>query len=436
MNKNLYEYIKSNPTILGFFIGFLHLFIMWPGILSPDSQEQYAMAVSGLYNDHHPPLMSFVWRYFNYIIVGSGMMFILHLSLLYGAIFYLIKSLDNFKYKFLLLFFSLMPPIFFYSNMIWKDVGFTFSFLFVAAYLNYITANKQLLVWYKSLILMVILMYGTAVKYQAQFCAPVLLIWIAYALANYRIYNRNFMKILGMLIILFYSILNNINYLIIPNIKPNHSWQFVKIYDLAAISVAQQQDFFPAFAKNSNFSMTELYKRFNREILDKRSYYMVDDLIFGDPIIKIGSNYLERKELYNAWFKAVINYPFAYLKHRIINMASMLLYHPSFKYIEKIFNKDSIFYMLANISAYIFMVNLVPALLCIFYFILGLLSVHRFIWPGVPLICFNAVGLLMLITLFFCSMAGTPRYTYIMVCMVHASHIFAYLTVKNLITHK
>lgn len=42
----------------------------------------------------------------------------------------------------------------------------------------------------------------------------------------------------------------------------------------------------------------------------------------------------------------------------------------------------------------------------------------------------------MLVTLFFCSMAGTPRYTYVMVCMVHASHIFAYLALKKLISEK
>lgn len=434
-NKNFYN-IKFNPVILAFFIGCLHLLIMWPGILSPDSQVQYAMAISGVYNDHHPPLMSFVWRYFNYIIPGSGMMFILHLSLLYIAIYYLIKSLNNFKYKFVLLFFSLIPQIFFYSNMIWKDIGFTFSFLLVAAYLNYTTVNKKLLLWHRAIILIIILLYGTAIKYQAQFCAPVLLIWIAYILANYQLYTKNFIRILGILIILFYSVLNSINYLLIPNIQENYSWQYVKIYDLAAISVAVKKDLFPNFNKNNNFSMEELYKRFNRNLLDKYSYYMVDDLIFGDPIIKTGANYLERKQLYNAWLAAIINYPLVYLKHRIINITSMLLYHPSFKYIEKIFNNNSIFYVFANIAAYIFMVNLIPAILSVVYFVLGILAVRRAIWPGVTLICFNAVGLLMLLTLFFCSMAGTPRYTYVMVCMVHASHVFAYLAARNLLSEK
>lgn len=433
---NIYKFVKSNPIILVFLIGGLHVFLMWPGILSPDSQTQYSMAIAGIYNDHHPPLMAFVWRYFNYIIPGSGMMFLLHLSLLYSAIFYLINSFNNFKFKFVFLLFSLIPQIFFYSNMIWKDVGFTFSFLFVAAYLNYVTATKQSLTWYKTIILIIILLYGSAIKFQAQFCAPILLAWLLCVLSNYQINIKNFVKLFSVLILLFYTILNSINYLLIPNVQKNHSWQNVKLYDLAAVSVAVNKNCFPNFTMYDTFSMQELNKRFNRKTLDRLSYYMVDDLIFDNPILRIGNNKLERKELYVKWVKTIFKYPYIYVKHRVINMVSMLLYHPSFKYIDKIFKNYSTVYFLANFIAYVIMSNLIPAILCFMYFILGIFALRVTIWPAVSLMFFNAVGLAMLLVLFFCSMAGTPRYTYIMVCMVHASHVFAYLCFKNLRTLK
>lgn len=427
--------IRINPVVVLFIIGSLHLFSMWPGILSPDSQGQYAMAIAGVYSDHHPPLMSFVWRYLDKIVSGPGMMFLLHLGLLYAAIFYLIISVNNFIYKFLLLLFSLIPQIFFYSNMIWKDVGFTFSFLFIAAYLGYITVNKKQLNWQKDflkiIILLIILFYGTAVKFQAQFCAPVLLAWLAYILADYKYCNKLFIKYFSILSILFYICLNSVNTILVPNINKNHSWQLVKLYDLAAISISTNQDLFPLFTKNNNFTMQELKNRLSRKSLDKFSYYMVDDLIFENAILKSGSNEAERKQLYFCWLKTIIKHPVLYIKHRMINMASMLLYHPSFKYINK-YNNNKIIIELANIIIYLTMCNLVPAILSLIYFILGIIAVRKNILTGLPLLCFNLISLIMLAVLFFCSMAGTPRYTYIVVCMVHASHIFAYLTYNNL----
>lgn len=430
---------KLNPLILVFLLGGLHLLLMWPGILSSDSQVQYAMAISGVYSDHHPPLMSFVWRYLDRIISGSGLMFLLHLSLLYGAIFYLIKSINNFRYRFILLLFPLIPQIFFYSNMIWKDVGFAFSFLLVATYLGYVTSKRQQLInyksWYKIVILLIILLYGTAIKFQARYCAPVLLIWMAYICANYSLYTKKFIKYLCILILGFYFALYSVNYNLISNIQKSHSWQNVKLYDLAAISVAINQDLFPIFVKNNNFTMIELTTKFNRKPLDRFKYYMVDDLIFGsDAILKIGVNEQERQQLYISWVKAVFQHPIIYFKHRINNMLSMLLYHPGFKYINKILGDDFVVLSsICNVLVYLIMANLIPAIICAIYFIFGIYILYKKNNnpAAVSLICFNAIGLIILMALFFCSMAGTPRYTYIMICMVHASHVFAYSCYKD-----
>ena len=430
----IYKLIKEKPLIFVLLIGCVHLLIMWPGMLSSDSKVQYAMAIAGVYSDHHPPLMSFIWRYLDHIVPGSGMMFLLQISLLYGSIFYLINSVKSYRGSLLFLLLPLIPQIFNYSNEIWKDAHFTFSFLFVASYLSHLTLNKLKPNWYTITILLIILLYGTAVKFQAQFCAPILLAWIAYICANYKIYSKKFIKIFGVLCLSFYFILNSINYILIPNVQKNYSWQFVKIYDLAAISIAVNQDLFPNFTKNKNFTMQELKSRLHRKPLDRFKYYMVDELIFGDAILKIGSNKVERQELYFAWAKAVYNYPLIYFKHRTINMLSMLLYHPSFKYVNNFLKNNynyTVLYCITNSVLYLTMSNLIPAILSFIYFILGIFALRTMIWAAVPLISFNAVSIIMLITLFFCSMAGTPRYTYITICMVHASHVFAYLCLRR-----
>jgi len=432
-NSNNEQSIK-NPLIIILLIGLMHLLLMWPGILSPDSQGQYLMAIAGVYNDHHPPLMAFVWRYLDKIIPGPGMIFLLNLILLYSSIFYLINSIKSYRCRYLLLLFPLIPQIVLYSSMIWKDIGFTFCFLFVASYLTYLTSNKHKPTWKQTTMLLIVLLYGTAIKFQAQYCAPVLLGWMAYIWSNYKIYCKKFCTICGVLFVAFYLSLNSINWILIPNVQKSHSWQLVKIYDLAAISLSINQDLFPEFTKNKNFTMQELSKRLNHNPLDRFKYYMVDDLIFGDAILKSGVNQKERNELYFTWLNAVLKHPYAYLKHRSSNMISMLLYHPTFKYINPLLTHNSALYFIINSLIYLTMSNLIPAILCFIYFVFGIYLLNKMRslnWFAVPLVCFNAIGIIMMLVLFFCSMAGTPRYTYITVCMVHASHVFAYLGFKS-----
>src|SRR5581483_833197 len=74
--------------------------MLWPGVMSLDASSQYAVAISGEYSDHHPPLMSFLWRYLDYIYHGPAPMFIFHLSMLYmaAAIFIYIFRESKFKW--------------------------------------------------------------------------------------------------------------------------------------------------------------------------------------------------------------------------------------------------------------------------------------------------------------------------------------------------
>ncbi|HET7085998.1 MAG TPA: hypothetical protein VFI23_14570 [Rhizomicrobium sp.] len=56
----------------------------WPGIMVWDSGRQYGQAVSGQFDDWHPPLMEAIWRLLIPLMPGPGPMLILQLGL-YGA---------------------------------------------------------------------------------------------------------------------------------------------------------------------------------------------------------------------------------------------------------------------------------------------------------------------------------------------------------------
>lgn len=443
-NNNL---LKNHVIgLLVVFLLFLHLLLIWPGYFSPDSAAQYQMAIQGVYSDHHPPLMSFVWRYLNYIVSGPGMMLLLQLSFLYGSIFYLINSVKKLGYiSLLLIVLPIVPQVMRYSSTIWKDAHFAFSFLFIASYLAYLTVNKLKLKWYQFIGLLIILLYGTAVKFQAQYCAPVLLIWMVYAVLDYKFLHKKIFGILGGLLIFFYGCLNTINYILIPNVKKDYSWQQVKLYDLAGISMAINQDLFPNFSKNSNFTMQQLFNKFDycKSFFNcKYSRYTVDDLLHNPyppgvgPILKKCIDDKERRELYFTWVREVLRHPLAYCKHRITNMIGILCGVPvAFKYFHQYFEYNSISYMIFDVAIRLIISNFIYAMLSVIYFICGLYilyktrnNVSRF---AIPLVMFNAISVIMLVVLFFCSLASTPRYTYISMCMVHSSHLFAYLCFRD-----
>ena len=58
----------------------VHATLFWPGILVPDSLSQYQEAMAGVYSDHHPPMMAFLWRYAAILLPGAGPMFLLQLG--------------------------------------------------------------------------------------------------------------------------------------------------------------------------------------------------------------------------------------------------------------------------------------------------------------------------------------------------------------------
>lgn len=419
---------KHNVILLGLF--FLHIFLMWPGYLTSDSQTQYNIAITGQYSDHHPFIMSFLWRYLDMLHKGPGLMLFMHLGLLYGSVYFLLKSITDKKLRPLVLILPLIPHVLSYSGMIWKDVGCAYAFLFVSSYLTYVTMNDRPLPFTRVIPLLIVLAYGTLVKFQAQYLAPIVLLWMVTHRAKHSL-GYPFVKNAVVLIGLFYTIMMGVQHFG-PKVEENHSWQYVKLYDLAAIAVNTNQDIFPNFTKTKTFSMAELHKRFNHQ--------RVDDLVFADSLLIKGKNTEEREIVLKTWIEQIIKHPFIYLRHRAANLAYVLLSTPWFEYgppvIDSIVQPGTALhtglYYTARIFGWIFLAHMLPMLLGLGYLILGTMAWCKKVREGIPLFFMNFIGMGMGFVLFFFSMAGTPRYTYISICLVHASHAFAYLCWKKL----
>src|SRR5579871_5154950 len=102
---------------------------LWPGIMSADATTQYMAAKAGLYTDHHPPLMSLVWRYLDLMYPGPGLLFSMHILMLYAAAAILIYLFHDSKFKWWYSVYPVIPNMLAYTALIVKDTGFTYAYL-------------------------------------------------------------------------------------------------------------------------------------------------------------------------------------------------------------------------------------------------------------------------------------------------------------------
>jgi len=402
------------------------LFVWWPGVLRSDSIGQLTQAQLGTFSgDHHPPIMAMYWYLLNLFYPGPGLMLLTHLSLLFGAVIFFSRCFEgNTRWFFTAILF--FPPVFSHTGFILKDMSFAFSYLFCIAALAFCTVRKNPLRPLGLWGLMLVLFYGTAVKYQAIFLLPVLSFWAAYCTKPFQKKSTVCLKGLGIWGIVW-AVVSLVNTWSTPN--KDHSWQYVKLYDLATISLETGEDFIPPYNKNHRFSQETLVKKFNPA--------RIDELVFGtDAVLTKGKNEQERSGLWRTWLKTVVVHPGAYLNHRYRLSKNMLTLSPikpldtvknhqesipdSIKKIVSLSEEWGIIGFLQSMTAfYIY----IPCVL--FYMGLGLVAYRRTHTPyGLCLTAMNGCALFLILILFIFSMASDARYIYFSVCCFHFSHPF------------
>lgn len=419
---------------------FLTLLATWPGYLNPDSMNQYLQATMSQYTDHHPPLMSFFWHYLDRIYKGSGLMYTLQMLLFYGAIAILLLVLDKLitakqrALSILLLLVPIYPQVLIYAITVVKDIQYAFCFLFASALLAYYTVTHKKLTVIATIGLFIILIYGAGVKYQGKFCVIVPSIWLGCLLIR----NRKLWKklLLGVLIfVIINGTISTINELLVPQKFKSLSWQCVKLYDLAAISLQINQDLIPQYNRTAFYSFEELQKKFD--------YPSIDSCIYAErSILRIARDEARMSILYKTWLISIIKHPIAYLQHRAYNMSYTLLSRPGFMYAEPIINKIhtntalyTVIYETTSLLFYAFMSHLPIIILGVLYFAVAIVG-WRYSKAAPVVLGFTATGLFMALILFFMSMAGSPRYTYISIVMINVMHAFAYICYKDSKKHK
>ena len=175
-------------------LGFLLCFIRFPGEWNWDTYHQQAQALSGLYRDWHPPAFSAFWRLVNRITgmqgAGSGTLYIAHALMLWGGLALLARSGREFfcsftrgtRWRFYLFLAILLSFGIFemmtISRFVMKDTAMTSSYVFAVGILcNF--PQRTIFKIPAGMFCMLLLFYGTAVRYNAIFAVmPLLLLLI------------------------------------------------------------------------------------------------------------------------------------------------------------------------------------------------------------------------------------------------------------------
>ncbi|HQS84026.1 MAG: hypothetical protein B7Y25_03940 [Alphaproteobacteria bacterium 16-39-46] len=411
---------ESSYDILHFLILFglalLSIVFLWPGKMSPDSMTIYGLAMGGNYRSEWGPLLQFIWRGADFLIKGPALMLILEMAFFWGAVALMAQQFLRSKWFWWFPLLFLYPSILISMGFIWKDLYFTFGYMLASGYLTKKTFEKTPLSGKEYFFLMVLLFFATSVKYQAQFVLFFMMGWILYLSPRLSSFKKGlYALILTAVMLLSIDIFHE--KIMCDKTEETYSWQKVKIYDLAGITVRSGDNVIPPFLFNGPDGTKD-------QIKAKYSHLWEPLITEADSPLRFTKNEDERRELIGAWRQAVLKHPFAYLSHRSVVLYKTLAGSDVKSPLRLFLKAHRLPTWPANMTIIFSYIFGLP--LSLFYIWLSL-KVRKGTPAAVPLFVLNAMAVTYALFLFVFSLASTSRYVYFCVTCLAFSHPFAYL---------
>lgn len=328
----------------------LTLLVFYPGVMTYDARFVYEDIAKGTLGDWQSPAMTVLWALIDPIAPGPASMFLLIVTLYWLAFGLLSFTLTRHSIwlAVVLLMLALSPPAFVFQGTIWRDVLFANSWL-LAAVLSFAAAgrNAESRVLAQAIALG-LLVLGVLLRPNALIAAPILAVTILWPLRfSWKraaiLYVPIGIALFALMQFIYYGALG---------VTRQHPLQSIMVFDLGGISHFTKQNQFPVAwsAPETALLITDCYQPTQWDIywrLEPCEFVMhklESDKLFGTPAIS------------DAWMRAVVNHPVAYLQHRSAFMWNFLaranltmwtddVYDPS----KKVFADRSAFNALAAI---------------------------------------------------------------------------------------
>ncbi len=292
----------------------------WPGIMIWDSGRQYGQALSGQFDDWHPPLMEWIWRLLIPLLPGPGLMLILQLGLYgfgLGFLAWRSRRQENTRQAFWLAATSLFPPTLLLMATVIKDSLMAAALLAAFALLCHFrdTGNRL-----SRLIGIALIVIASCLRFNA-FLAGLPLLWMAFPAYWTAHRGRTALALAGAtaLLLLAMPLANRL-----LDAQRSGVEVALVIFDLGGITAHGGGDVFPPMAVDNPIAVNKSCYRAER--WDSYSWWV--DPVCPIRFATVVPAFADQKinpELF--WIAAIVTHPLTYLAHRLDhwNIASQFL---------------------------------------------------------------------------------------------------------------
>ncbi len=296
----------------------LTLRIFYPGVMTYDARYIYSYIAQGRAGDWQSPLMTTLWAAIDPIATGSGSMFLFIAALYWLAFAVLALTLAR-RSPWLGLaavVLALAPPAFVFVGIIWRDVLLASAWLLAAALAFAVADDRGAWRIIAQSIAMALLVFGFLLRPNALFAAPIL--------AAYLVWPSRFelkrVAILYVPVAVVLAILEPVVYYGILDARHENPIHSIFVFDLAGITHFAKSNQFPvtwtadetAMLTDGCYRPTEFDIYWTREPCQFVMMKLEADKVFGSPALT------------EAWWRAIVAHPIAYLQHRTGLMANFL----------------------------------------------------------------------------------------------------------------
>jgi len=280
------------------------------GVITPDTVVQYGQAVSGQYDDWHPPITAWLWRQTFHVAQGGAPMLVLNVLLYWGAILLIANMLarrNGWPAAALMLALGLLPIPFGEVGSILKDPLLA-CLLAMAAALAIARENRGSIAY--ALAALPLIVVASATRFNAPFAAAPLLLLLLPAR-----WTQGMWRFAGGLIVAAALLAASSWAINVAMLKPHRSQPFLQLvnFDLAGIVAHGGRNGYPLLSDRAA-------ARFTAHCYDPHLYGARDQEACAIPEDSLAVAVEQGESGIGIWLNAIIGSPVAYLKHRVAHL--------------------------------------------------------------------------------------------------------------------
>jgi hypothetical protein len=297
----------------------LTLLIFYPGIMTYDAKFVHEDIARGVLGDWQSPVMTVLWGAIDPVAPGAGSMFLLIATsywLGFGLLAFAL-AMRSTRLALLLPLLALMPPAFVFVGVIWRDVLFATSWLLAAAIVFAAVGRGARVRVPAQALAFALCAFGVLLRPNALVAAPVLAAYIVWPAQMS--WKRTAILLVPVMVGFFALV--QVAYYGVLGATRQHPLQSIMVFDLGGISHFTKKNQFPVTWSESESALllNGCYQPTQWDIywrLEPCDFVMRklegEEKLFGTPTV------------IEAWARAVVHHPLAYLQHRAAFMWNFL----------------------------------------------------------------------------------------------------------------